>query len=119
MKDNILRRTRSLCPVCLKPLAAGIERRDGSLYMVKDCPEHGRFETVVWRGKVDYEGWLGGVPPLCGEEGAACPDKCGLCAEHKRGTCCTILELTGRCNLRCPYCFAGAGGGEDRPLEDI
>lgn len=116
---EVIRRTRSVCPVCLAPVPANIEPRDGGLFMVKDCPAHGHFETVIWRGNVDYGKWLGGVPALREGEGERCPRDCGLCQEHKRGTCCTVLELTSRCNLHCSYCFAGAGGGEDRPLDGI
>ena len=35
-----------------------------------------------------------------------CPDACGLCAGHMRQTCCALVEVTSRCNLACPVCFA-------------
>jgi SAM-dependent methyltransferase/pyruvate-formate lyase-activating enzyme len=108
-----------VCPVCLTPVEARIVQKSDGLHMAKDCPRHGHFETLIWRDQLDYLQWIGDAPPLREGEGERCPADCGLCDEHKRGTCCTILELTSRCNLRCSYCFAGAGGGEDRPLAEI
>ena len=43
-----------------------------------------------------------------------CPHDCGLCEAHERDGCCVLLELTKRCNLRCPVCFASAG---EKPQE--
>ena len=37
-----------------------------------------------------------------------CPYDCGICADHKQNTCCVLLEVTERCNLKCPICFASA-----------
>ena len=50
-----------------------------------------------------------------------CPNDCGLCQNHERDGCCVLLELTNRCNLRCPVCFASAGKQtpHDLPLEEI
>ena len=45
-----------------------------------------------------------------------CPYDCGLCTEHLRKGCCMLLELTNRCNLRCPVCFAAAGEKPERDL---
>ncbi len=111
-----IRETRSVCPVCLKNLPAALEREaDGSIWLAKRCPEHGAFRVPVWQGLVDFDTWLLGTPPL--PEGAAerCPADCGICAEHEVGTCCALLEVTKRCNLRCRYCFARGGEAEDEP----
>ena len=106
--EELLHRTYSVCPVCLKRVPALRVRRDGAVYLRKACEEHGAFESVVWRDRLDLGEWIGGA------EGAAlgdppCPDGCGLCAEHLQGTCCVLLEVTARCNLRCSFCFADGG----------
>jgi uncharacterized radical SAM superfamily Fe-S cluster-containing enzyme len=44
-----------------------------------------------------------------------CPHNCGLCPEHRQHSCTVLLEVTGRCNLKCPICFADAGGGPADP----
>jgi uncharacterized radical SAM superfamily Fe-S cluster-containing enzyme len=37
-----------------------------------------------------------------------CPQDCGLCPQHKSHTGLAIIDVTNRCNLRCPVCFANA-----------
>jgi len=37
-----------------------------------------------------------------------CPQDCGICPEHKSHTGLAIIDITNRCNLRCPVCFANA-----------
>ncbi|MDO4991236.1 MAG: radical SAM protein, partial [Eubacteriales bacterium] len=53
-------------------------------------------------------------------EGSAlrCPADCGICAEHEIGTCCVLLEVTNRCNLRCRFCFADGGTDSNDPSLD-
>lgn len=84
------------------------------MYFEKSCPLHGDFATPVWRGQPSYESWAGlkTMKAPCISETAAvsgCPFECGLCPEHRQTSCCVLLEVTGRCNLKCPVCFAEAG----------
>ena len=37
-----------------------------------------------------------------------CPDDCGLCNLHTSHTGLANLDLTNRCNMTCPVCFANA-----------
>ncbi len=114
------RTTRSVCPVCLKNIPARLEQReDGSVFLSKQCPEHGAFSADVWRGNVDFDTWIQCAQPL-GELGTQCPQNCGLCPEHESGTCCVLLEVTKRCDLRCTFCFADGGQQEaDLPIEQM
>jgi len=125
---EVLSMTKSVCPVCLKVVQAKrAVGEDGFVYLQKTCPEHGDFSALIWEGSAqDYLNWndAGGgkdTPPnpLPAERG--CPYDCGLCEDHERPCCCVLLELTNRCNLRCPVCFASAGEGEpkDLSLEEI
>jgi len=115
MADTI-RKTRSLCPVCLKNLPADLIRKEnGSVHMEKVCPEHGAFRVPVWKGYVDFDSWIRYSPPLGEDAGLHCPERCGICAEHEMGSCCVLLEVTGRCNLRCRFCFADGGSGRGDP----
>jgi uncharacterized radical SAM superfamily Fe-S cluster-containing enzyme len=110
MTSKIIRRTFSVCPVCLKRLPADIVKEGQNYALEKTCPEHGRFSAVVWRGDFPaFESWCRGAPPLA--EAPDCPTACGLCKDHLRKTCCALVEVTGRCNLKCPVCFASAGAG--------
>ena len=112
---EILRKTRSVCPVCLRVLEASLISQPDGVHLYKECPEHGAFDVNVWEGSVDaWRAWDAGndrpdalkdVKPVSD----GCPNDCGLCSAHKRSGCCVLLELTQRCNLRCPVCFASAG----------
>ena len=111
-----IRMTRSVCPVCLQNLPAAICREDdGRVFLEKTCPDHGGFRTLVWQGKMDFESWLLSEPPMADGEGLRCPGDCGLCCNHQAGSCCVLLEVTRRCNLRCRFCFADGGAAEDDP----
>ena len=123
-----LRKTRSVCPSCLKVLDAVLVYRDGAVRLCKTCEEHGSFEIPVWEGSVEsWRAWDQGNNKKDDISGASevdqgCPRDCGLCAAHKRSGCCVLLELTQRCNLRCPVCFASSGeqsGMPDPPLSAI
>ncbi|MBI5589102.1 MAG: radical SAM protein [Deltaproteobacteria bacterium] len=123
---QVLSRTESLCPVCLKKIPA-FRATDGmDVFLEKRCDVHGLFDTVIWRGDPAFETWarpkLPVRPPVCyaaPEKG--CPFDCGLCDAHRQITCTALLEVTGRCNLTCPYCFAAAGNAPkpDPTLEII
>ena len=114
--------TRSVCPLCLLPIPAALElREDGAVWQRKSCPEHGAFATPVWRGKMDFLRWTAGASRLPAGAGLGCPANCGLCPEHEQATCCSLLEVTARCNLRCRFCFASAGEdpAADPPLSEL
>lgn len=118
---TVIRNTRSVCPVCLKNLPAElIKEKDGRILLEKKCPEHGLFSVPVWHGAVDFDNWILGSEPLVGTMGQSCPKNCGICAEHETGSCCVLLEVTRRCNLRCRYCFANGGTAAEEPsLEEL
>jgi uncharacterized radical SAM superfamily Fe-S cluster-containing enzyme len=105
-------KTFSVCPVCLRRIPAERVKEGQNVYLEKSCLEHGFFRTLVWEGPPDFDDWRG-----CGEresfEPSAfgnCPASCGLCPDHLQRSCCVLLEVTARCNLVCPLCFASAGG---------
>ncbi|MBX3082021.1 MAG: radical SAM protein [Anaerolineae bacterium] len=113
--EQVISTTESVCPVCLARIPAARVRIDGDVYLRKTCPEHGMVQTIVWRGEQpDYTTWarpkLPAYParPMTSIE-RGCPFDCGLCADHRQQTCTALLEVTQRCDLRCPFCFADAG----------
>lgn len=112
-----VRETRSVCPRCMKKLPAVIVKRGRDYYLEKTCGAHGRFSTIVWRGDHPApEEWGRHVPPV--QPAAAqpdCPDECGLCPGHMQKTCCVVVEVTARCNLNCPFCFAQSGRQSEDP----
>lgn len=119
--------TKSVCPVCLGVIDAERVVYTDGIYLDKRCAEHGEFSALIWDGdERSYDAWARPDPPadalikpLAAERG--CPFDCGLCEEHIRSTCCALLEVTARCNLRCPVCFASAGESvsADPSLEEL
>jgi uncharacterized radical SAM superfamily Fe-S cluster-containing enzyme len=101
-------------------------KENGKVIMEKSCPDHGMFKTLLWNGPPDYESWARDHQPAelyrahTGNE-RGCPFDCGICPDHKQNTCCVLLEVTSRCGLRCPVCFASSGGesGTDPDLDEI
>lgn len=126
MSSTVLSTTQSVCPVCLERIPASRVAYGRKVYLEKDCPRHGHFKTKIWGGQLPYEGWANEKIPSAPINGAGvvqrgCPYDCGLCPEHRQHTCCVLLEVTQRCSLGCPICYASAGSpqGQDPSLEDI
>jgi len=117
---RVLGITESLCPVCLQRIRAERIVEGNTVFLHKNCHEHGEFKTVIWRGVDSYEEWGRGCraaarPPVCNSAvDRGCPFDCGLCPDHRQHTCCVVLDVTERCNLACPVCFASAGSVEKR-----
>ena len=125
-RDEILLEvTRSLCPKCRKLIDAQVSMRDNKIFMRKRCPDHGQFEALMWS---DAQMYLKAMPynkpgtmPLQfnSEVRDGCPFDCGLCPDHQQHTCVGIIDVTGRCNLDCPVCFAGDEHSAGLSLEDV
>ena len=114
-----MKNTYSVCPVCLERLLARRKMREDGIYLVRTCPRHGTFSSLIWRNRVDFAAWRGERPAVGAEENRNCPSGCGLCPDHLRATCCTLLEITDRCNMDCAFCFADPAARPDPPLEEI
>lgn len=106
----------SVCPICLKRVKATLVSEGEKVYQEKNCPDHGHFKTLVWEGEPTLKQWCQEKILLTDEneldaQGSheGCPYDCGLCSAHKQKSCCVLLEVTQRCNLSCPVCFASAG----------
>lgn len=122
---EILDEVESLCPSCLGKLPAKKIVEDGDVYLVKECPEHGTFKTLIWRDAELYLKWgygedAPGPKVRAAETVSGCPYDCGLCPSHKAETCMVLMEVTEKCDISCPVCFASSGkDGEDPSLETI
>ena len=116
---EIILRTEALCPVCKRRLSAAYVRAGQTVNLWRHCPEHGDFSIPVWRNYFDFAAWVKNAPVLQEGENPACPSGCGLCADHKQGTCCVLLPVTSRCNLTCRHCFADPDGAADKPFDEV
>lgn len=116
MKE-ILKETESVCPICLCRVPAQRVEECSNVYLEKVCRDHGNFKALIWRGAELYHSWSQHSQQAAGPQktftgrDAGCPYDCGLCIRHEVDTCTTVMEVTHRCNLECPICFASANEG--------
>jgi uncharacterized radical SAM superfamily Fe-S cluster-containing enzyme len=109
----------SLCPECMSKIPMRIYEDNGVIYLEKTCAKHGRFEDVYWGDaelfKWFYDKWYnaryvgGGLSNPHTKSVMGCPFDCGICPQHKTATILGIIDVTNRCNMACPVCFAYAG----------
>jgi hypothetical protein len=88
---------------------------NGAVYMAKSCAGHGEFRDLIYSDVKLYlkmeEFEFGDNRGLENPQlphAARCPEDCGLCSLHTSHTVLSNLDLTNRCNLTCPVCFANA-----------
>ncbi len=108
-------RTISLCPECTTKVEAEVVERDGKIIMEKTCPEHGFFKDVLLSDAEYYHRMMSwnrdvgkGVSNPAIPNAKECPDDCGMCNLHVSHPVLNNVDLTNRCNLSCPVCFANA-----------
>ena len=114
LKKGLPKETESVCPECGKIVKAKIFDENGRVMIEKKCSEHGGFKDVYWSDaglylkaeKFAYDGIGVENPKIKAKK--KCPFECGLCDLHLSHTCLANIDLTNRCNLRCPICFANA-----------
>lgn len=55
---KMIKETTSLCPVCMEKINAMVYTLDDEARMEKECPKHGVFDTLLWKGEIPYTQWL-------------------------------------------------------------
>ncbi|TFG33132.1 radical SAM protein [Candidatus Thorarchaeota archaeon] len=112
--------TSSICPECLYSLEkvnvieAFVFEEDGKIWISKSCDRHGYFRDIYWsdatlfRKVMKY--WYRSIPlhnPRT-VRNRGCPYDCGPCPNHFAQTALGLIDVTNRCNMQCPICFASA-----------
>lgn len=119
--------TKSLCPECLHLVDAKIIFQDEKVWMLKRCKTHGDSKVMI-ADDVEYYRQIRNYNkqseiPLKFNTKVhyGCPYDCGLCTDHEQHSCLSIVEVTDRCNLACPTCYASSGPnyGNHSTLEEI
>jgi uncharacterized radical SAM superfamily Fe-S cluster-containing enzyme len=119
--------TQSVCSTCLRRVDAKIVFEDEKVYMLKNCRLHG-FEKVLIATDIEYYkncrnyAKRSEIPlKFNTKTHFGCPYDCGLCQDHEQHSCLTVIEVTDRCNLSCPTCYAMSSPsyGRHRTLEEI
>ncbi|NVM02383.1 MAG: radical SAM protein [Candidatus Helarchaeota archaeon] len=112
--NSTIKTTKSLCPECKKVIDAQILEENGKVMMHKNCSEHGDFSDILSINPAHFK-WsqnfmIDGQKPdkTCTPTKKGCPNDCGACPNHKSSPAIAIVDVTYRCNLKCPICFANA-----------
>ena len=102
--DPIVKRTRSLCPVCLAEVDAEVTERGGRMYISKSCGIHGYFETPHFLEHPIIYSALSDLPA------------CDVCEPQG-----VVIDVTMDCNMDCPFCFIKPETriGRTRSIEEI
>ena len=119
--------TLSLCSKCLRRVDAKVVFQDGKVWMLKRCLEHGNEKVLLATDIEYYKNTRNYVKRsemprrFSTKTHYGCPFDCGLCTDHEQHSCVTIVEVTDRCNLTCPTCYAESSPhhGRHRTLEEI
>lgn len=117
--------SEGVCPECLAIVECQIIFRESKVFMRKYCEQHGLFETLIYSDVRDYVKAArfnrAGIQPLHHQAkiSKGCPDDCGLCEAHEQHTCVAVAEITNRCDLECPVCFANTDGKFELPFEIV
>jgi uncharacterized radical SAM superfamily Fe-S cluster-containing enzyme len=106
----------SICSACLRRVEGRIVITDDAVLLEKRCPIHG-FERVLladdpayWRMAREVYVKRPEMPRRFNTPTHwGCPYDCGLCPEHMQHSCLSLIEVTDRCNLSCPVCYAESG----------
>ena len=119
--------TVSLCNECYRQISAKIIFEAGKVYLSKTCKEHG-YQKVLIATDIEYYKQLRNYNKASEypkkphtETIYGCPLDCGICPDHEQHSCLSLIEITDRCNLTCPTCYANSSPtyGNHRTMEQI
>jgi hypothetical protein len=109
------RTVETLCPECACNIVGRYYVKNGRVMIEKTCPAHGYFQDCINSDVGVYlraSYWTFEETPGVTNPGitraADCPSDCGLCNQHQSTAVLANIDLTNRCNLTCPVCFANA-----------
>lgn len=129
---------QTVCPRCYSPESADLAEpstwidgmlvsHGGKVWLRRFCSVHGESESL-YEGNLEYwrarQGWVTPTKHVTPDR----PDNSlpfprgyahGLTKSHGQHTCILLLNVTSRCNLTCPVCYAEACGESTRPDPSI
>ena len=121
---EILKQTRSICSTCGEIVPATYEVRDNEqVFFSRRCPTHGVVDTDLWYHAAFYRKSFDVEKIMIARygDGGDTDISQGLSPFPLRKPAgLAILEVTERCNLTCPMCYAYSSPSErDYTLEEI
>jgi uncharacterized radical SAM superfamily Fe-S cluster-containing enzyme len=117
------RKVKSICPVCGKGLDGRYYEDGGRILLEKVCGEHGKVTDLVSSDAELFKDKLSLFDHLKdhGCDIPKCREGIFKCAAHRsRKSPLSFIEITTRCNMKCPVCYADADAkGRDETYENI
>ncbi len=117
IRRGLPKQTKTICPECKRLIVGDIFEKDGAVLMEKTCPDHGTFTDIYWsdaelylRAEDSAYDGVGLINP-CDETCEDCNVSVEIGGEEfdlMTNTALANVDLTNRCNMRCPICFANA-----------
>ncbi len=142
IRDVLLKKTQSRCPLCLTVCPAEVWRTGGfqpQVFLRRICPDHGEASVCIASDARFH--WLSVGKPgnsrECGPGLCISSDGChqgtlgrnanpgeALGVMNKLSTCLALIEIVNSCNLSCPTCYANSPHGTGHvvdavPLENL
>lgn len=111
-KGELLKKTTSLCPECLEAIPAEVYRRNDQVWMDKTCTQCGPYSALLASRAEDYF-----LPNPSKDKATSCgcgPAGCSSAIDNH--SCVLLVEITQKCNLACPTCYAASSPKNDHFL---
>lgn len=112
--DVVIDTISSLCPKCGKPAQAKVFDREGKVYQRSECACHQATDDLIFSDAGLFrrlEEWNKLVFPVVRP---ADPLPARSCCDPNMASqnepCLAVMDITNRCNFKCPVCFAEAKG---------
>jgi uncharacterized radical SAM superfamily Fe-S cluster-containing enzyme len=109
--DSTIDTILSRCPECGKAITAVIEDRGGQVYQRPQCSCHESTASLIFSDAVLYrrlEEWNKLVFPDAQQAAPGQGEACDCATASRNEPCLAVIDLTNRCNFKCPMCFAEA-----------
>ena len=114
VSDATIDTVSSLCPKCGQPALATIFDRGGKVYQRSECACHPASEDLIFSDTALYrklDEWNKLVfPDAQPADMIAAPSCCDAGMGSENEPCLAVIDITNRCNFKCPVCFAEAKG---------
>ncbi|MBK1880107.1 radical SAM protein [Pelagicoccus mobilis] len=111
-RGELVKKTTSICPGCLQYIEAEVFRRNRQIWMDKTCQKCGPFSALL---SSDANEYLIKVPDS--QQASSCGCGSGGCGSAiDNHSCVLLVEITQKCNLTCPTCYASSSPQNDHFL---